>query len=129
MAEYTMWLDLQLFGDGAGAAAGAGAGDAGSTGATPVVGAGDDAQQAQEQRALRRNPLKDVQYGIQEGSAGGQAAADQKPEPEDRGTRWKSLRDGEYKAEFDADVQHIVQERLKGSKQREAAMQPMLKVL
>lgn len=93
-------------------------GDGGAAGGDTGAEASDAAMQAQEQRRAQRNPLASVQYGRQEGAE--QQAAAAAPE-EDRATKWQKVRE-EFSAEFGADVQNIVQNRLKNSKKAEETL-------
>ena len=101
-------LNLQLFAEG-GAAAGT-AGDGGT-----AQGAGVTAGAAAQQKGAK-NPLADVQYGIQEEAP---AAEVQKPtevqtDPE---AEFEKLIKGQYKAQYDARMQDTIQKRLKGTKE------------
>lgn len=142
-------LNLQLFGDGgAGAGAGAGGGEGGTAGV--AAGAAAEAAAPQETRAKKRNPLADVQYGIQpqygnrpqsgnrpqQGAQAADAAqqgqatatvqqadsAQQAEEAPPQRTPFEELVRGEYKQDYDRAVQSIVRERLKGSKQAEETL-------
>ena len=96
-------------------------GDGGAAGGDTGAEASDAAMQAQAERRAKRNPLASVQYGRQEGAE--QQAAAATPE-EDRAARWKKARE-EFSAEFGADVQNIVQNRLKNSKKAEETLQKL----
>ena len=111
-------LNLQLFADGAGA------GDGGT-----AEGAGVTEAAAVPQMKGDKNPLANVKYGIQEEEA---PAAEVQKEVVDRNTKYKELIKGEYKDLYDADVQDIVQRRLKGTKDivdKHNALQPVLEIL
>ena len=98
-------LDLQLFAEAAGAE-GSGTGTVGS-GATETA--------AVSQNGRKNNPLADVQYGKQE-SAPVAEVQTETVAPEDRSARFNELIKGEYKDLYDAEVQNIVQRRLKSTK-------------
>ncbi len=116
-------IDLRLFAEG---------GDTGDSGATTGVTEGA----AVPQTKGAKNPLADVQYGIQEEA---QVAAVQetpaKPEPQekpDRNAEFERLIKGEYKDLYDAKMQDTVQKRLKGTKdtvERYNALTPTLELL
>ena len=96
------FINLQLFAEGSGT------GDGGATGVTETA-AGSQAKGA-------KNPLADVQYGIQ---AEAQTATVQETvETPDRNAEFDKLIKGEYKENFDAKVQDILQKRLKGTKEK-----------
>lgn len=142
-------LNLQLFGDG-GAGAGAGAGGGEGSPAGVAAGAAAEAAAPQDTRAKKRNPLADVQYGIQpqggtqlqqgaqaaDAAQQGQATAtvqqaasakqadsvQQAEEAPPQRTPFEELVRGEYKQDYDKAVQNIVRERLKGSKQAEETL-------
>ena len=102
-------LNLQLFAEGAGGT-GAGASDGGT-----AQGQGVTEAAALPQTKGVKNPLANVQYGIQEEAP---AAEVQKTTvAPDRNAEFKSLIKGEYKDLYDAEVQNIVQNRLKGQKE------------
>ena len=117
-------FDIQLFGEGAGGAGGGtGAGDAGG------APAGQNAAVAQPQSGVNsRNPLADVQYGIQESPAAGEKDV----APEDRAAKFEELIKGEYKDLYDQRVQDTIRRRLKGSEEtvnRYNALSPVLDML
>lgn len=125
-------LDLQLFDDGGDAAAPAdsgqtGAGDGGSSQDT----ADESVAELTRKRQTRRNPLANVRYGKQPSTDTAQAepqtplAKETQEEPDD----WETVRNGKYKAQFDADVQRIVQDRLKNSKQSDATLEKLAPML
>ena len=120
-------FDLQLFGEGAGGAgAGTGAGDAGGA---PAANGQNTAAPAQPQTGVKnRNPLADVQYGIQEEPA--PAAAE--ISTEDRQAKFDELVNGEYKDLFQQRIQDTVQRRLKGNEatvQKYNSLAPVLDML
>ena len=111
-------LDLQLFADGTGAAGG-------DTGAGGTTGA-DATAAVSQQKGVKSNPLADVVYGktavaedgahtadVQESST---KEADTVPAV-DRNAEFEKLIKGDYKDLYDAKVQDIVKNRLKGSKE------------
>lgn len=115
-------LNLQLFAEG-------GTGGDGGTGSEGATGANVTAAGSQTKKGAK-NPLADVQYGIQDTGATPPAA--EVVETEDRSAKFDALIKGEYKDLYDARVQEIVQKRLKGSKDAEAryeALTPMLELL
>lgn len=124
-------LNLQLFGEGAGAGGDGGTGDAGAKGVTGAA--------AMPQTKGVKNPLADVKYGIQEEDA--QAAAVQAKvtdadgntlQTTDRNAEFEKLIKGEYKDLYDQRVQDTVQKRLKGTKEtveKYEALTPMLEML
>ena len=121
--DLDMMLNLQLF-DGEGGDAAPSTGADGDGSASSQSGA-DAAVAALQAKQAKRHPLANVRYGRQpEAKPEAPAAEEQKADaqPEDD---WNSIRNGKYKAQFDADVQKIVQERLKNSKQAEAKLQKL----
>lgn len=132
-------LDLQLFdgGAGAGAAAAGATGTAGTTGATAPVAAEQKTNRAKND--FRANLPAGVKLGSQNQAAAdntakakadaGAAQTQTKAEDdtvlpgaqaeESPTETWDDLKKGKYKAQYDADVQAIVQQRLKNSKQSE----------
>lgn len=101
-------MNLQLFAEGAGDGSGT----------------GENAPAAGETAKGAKNPLANVVYGKQEGAP---AAGEQAAQPEGNATdgsaeTFDSLIKGKYKADFDKQVQDIVQKRLKGSKEMETAL-------
>lgn len=119
LIEY-LKLDLQLFADGGDA--GGGTGDSGTNG----VSAGVPSLQSGA-----KNPLADVQYGIQEQtSQAADAIADDVPI--DRNAEFEKLIKGDYKDLYDARVQDTVQRRLKSTKDtvdKYNALTPTLELL
>ena len=118
-------LSLQVFAEGAGGA-GAGAGDGGTAEGQGVTAAAALPQTKGE----KSNPLASVKYGIQEESA--PAAGVQTVAQPDRNAVFEQLIKGEYKDLYDAKVQNIVQNRLKGSKEtvdKFNALSPTLELL
>ena len=118
-------LNLQLFAEGGAGDGGTGAAE-GATGETAVA--------AVQQTKGSKNPLADVKYGIQEDSA--QTAPVQETaevvETPDRKAEFKKLIKGEYKNEYDAEVQDIVQRRLKNTREtveKYEALTPTLEML
>ena len=117
-------LNLQLFADG-----GAGDGGTGAEGAS-----GETAVAAVQQTKGSKNPLADVKYGIQEDpaqTAPVQDTADVVETP-DRKAEFKKLIKGEYKNEYDAEVQDILQRRFKSTRdtvEKYEALTPTLEML
>lgn len=109
MKHFYNTLNLQLFAEGD-AAGGDGAGGEGQG----VTGAA-----AMPQTKGAKNPLANVQYGVQQGEEV-PAAEVQEPEPQaqiDRGAEFEKLIKGDYKEQYDAKVQDTIQKRLKSSKE------------
>lgn len=113
-------FDPQLFAEGGAGDGGAGNG-AGTSGVMPqaaAAGAGVGGMDAASKRQ-GRNPLAGVQYGRQQ---------TQQPTGQDDTAAWQDAKT-RYKAQYDADVQQIVQARVKDAKGHQQAMetlQPML---
>ncbi len=109
-------INLQLFAEGSGT------GDGGAMGVT--------GEAATPQTKGAKNPLADVQYGIQPEA---QAASVQETvETPDRNAEFDKLIKGEYKDLYDAKVQDTVQKRLKSTKEtvdRYNALAPTLEIL
>ena len=113
------FINLQLFAEGSGT------GDGGASGAT--------GEAAAPQTKGVKNPLADVKYGVQQEA---QATAVQETETvetqPDRTAEFDKLIKGEYKDLYDANVQDIVQKRLKGTKEtvdKYNALAPTLEIL
>ena len=109
MKHFFNTLNLQLFAEG-GAAGGDGAGGEGQG----VTGAA-----AMPQTKGVKNPLANVQYGVQQGEEV-PAAEVQEQEPQaqiDRSAEFEKLIKGDYKDLYDAKVQDTIQKRLKASKE------------
>ena len=102
---YIRNLDLQLFAEGAGA------GDGG----TGVSGSGESAVAAVQQKGVKSDPYANVMFGKQESAQ----TTDVQTEDTtvDRNAKFKELIKGEYKDLYDAEVQGIVQRRLKNSQE------------
>ncbi len=126
-------LDLQLFADGTGTAGG-------DTGADGATGANATAAVSQPQKGVKSNPLADVVYGkTTAGEDGAQTADVQESSKEaetvqtlDRNAEFEKLIKGDYKDIYDAKVQDIVKNRLKGSKEKNDkydALVPTLEML
>lgn len=121
MLNNHIWL--QLFADG-GAGAGADGGDGGMTAA---AGEATQAEQRLPARGKRReNPLANVSYGKQPQ----QKAPDQTDAVEqgkdNAPASFEDLIKGQYKSDFEARVQSILQDRLRGSREREAKTAPII---
>lgn len=111
-------------GGGDGGGTGAGAAPAGDAGVTQAAAAPD--------RRSKRNPLANVAYGRQPDAAGSQqrnAQQDDAAQGADPAQEWADIRNNRYKAQFDADVQQIVQQRLKNSKDAEAQLGKLAPIL
>lgn len=114
--KFPMFLDLQMFAEGAGGT-GASGGD-GGTGASGTT--GESVTAAGSQKGRKSNPLADVQYGIQPTKTEAvESPAAKVVETEDRNAKFDALIKGEYKDLYDAKVQDTIQKRLKGSKEIE----------
>ena len=117
-------INLQLFA-GEGAGSGADGGDGGMTAA--AAGAPQQAEQRLPARGKRReNPLANVTYGKQAQQAA-QAQTEAVTQGEDKAAAsFKDLIAGQYKGDFEAEVQRIIQDRLRGSREREAKTAPII---
>lgn len=126
-------LNLQLFADGASAGDGGDGGNAGEgTGVTA------EAAAPQGKKGVK-NPLADVRYGIQEEEAPAAEAPKQEEkkqeapkEQPDREKEFQKLIKGEYKDLYDKNMQDILRQRLKGTKEtsdRINALTPALELL
>jgi hypothetical protein len=130
-----MRLDLRMF-DGAGAG-GAGSG-AGGEGAAAGVGQEAAAPDYHEYKRAQRRQGTNVRYGKQPEApqqtqqeapkAQEQAAAVQEQQT-DPAQEWNDIRNNRFKAQFDADVQTIVQNRLKNSKEAETNLGKLAPIL
>ena len=128
--EYTRF-DLQLFADG-GAGAGSGAGTGGAAGGDGGMAAavGTEIAQAENRspaRSKRReNPLANVTYGRQAEPAQQTDAAAQGQNVQNEGESFEDLIKGRFKDDFEGRVQGIIKDRLRGSREREAKLSPIL---
>ena len=115
--NFIRMLGLQLFAEG---------GDGGTaSGQGVTVGA------ASQQKGVS-NPLADVKYGIQEEAAPAAEVQTPTTAQHDRNATFEALIKGEYKDLYDARVQDIVKNRLKGSKEtvdKYNALLPVLEIL
>lgn len=121
MKDTYLAFDLQLFADGAGGGdGGAGAGDA-ATGATGQEAAAPVYELPRaRRRGLQAQPQTQAEPAQAAHAQLDEAPEQTEPEPQEPQRRpFDELVKGEYKAEFDARVQEIVQKRLKNSKQAE----------
>lgn len=116
---------LQLFADGG--AGGAGGGDGGDAAAASGAPQADQRLPARGKR--RENPLANVTYGkipqaqqVEEPAQTDAAA----PKEQDNVESFEDLIKGKYKKDFDQRVQRIVQDRLKGSYERESKVNPII---
>lgn len=117
IVKFPMFLDLQMFAEGAGGT-GASGGD-GGTGASGTTGVSVTAAGSQK-KGVKSNPLADVQYGIQPTKTEAvESPAAKVVETEDRNAKFEALIKGEYKDLYDAKMQDTIQKRLKGSKEIE----------
>ena len=97
-------LNLQLFAEGAGA------GDGGTAEGQGVT----EAAALPQTKGEKNNPLAGVKYGIQEEEAPAAKVQTETVAQPDRNAEFKKLIKGEYKDLYDAEVQNIVRQRLKG---------------
>lgn len=114
-------IRLQLFAEGGGAAGG----DGGSAAAT---GEATQAEQRLPARGKKReNPLANVTYGRQPQAQQQESApTDAAGQKETEEASFEDLIKGRYKQDFEKRVQDIVQERLRGSRDREAKTAPII---
>ena len=124
-------LNLQLFGEGAGAGGNGGTGDAGAKGVT-------GAAALPQTKGAQKNPLADVKYGIQEDAQDANVqtkvtdADGTTAQTIDRNAEFEKLIKGEFKDLYDARVQDTIQKRLKSTKEtveKYEALSPMLEML
>ena len=126
-------LNLQMFADGGAGAGAAGADGAGASGVTQQDAAADTGAMPQAAAAGRKrgrqNPLSNVRFGIQEGAneQAQQPAAQQTPNT--NADAWNELKNGQYKQQFDADVQTILRGRLKGAEENQARLDKLSPML
>ena len=116
---FPMFLDLQLFAEGAGDG---GTGAEGASGATAVAA-------VPQGKGAKANPLANVVYGKQGAEEASPAA---EVNTEDRNAKFEALIKGEYKDLYDAKMQDTIQKRLKGSKEtvdKYNALTPTLEML
>ena len=120
--------NLQLFAEGgAGGAAGGTGGDGGT-----AQGQGVTAEAASQQTKGAKNPLADVQYGIQEETAPAAEVQKTTEAQPDLNAEFEKLIKGQYKEQYDARMQDTIQKRLKGSKEtveKYNALAPTLEIL
>ena len=112
-------LNLQLLAEGAGEG-----GTAEGQGVTEAA--------ALPQTKGVKNPLADVKYGIQEEEAPDAKVQTETVAQPDRNAEFKKLIKGEYKDLYDAEVQDIIQKRLKGQKEtvdKYNALTPTLEIM
>ena len=109
-------LNLQLFAEGGDGGTGAEGSSADSGFATTP--------------GVKDNPLADVKYGKQEESVQTTDAQPTEAEPTvDRKAEFKKLIKGEYKDEYGAEVENIVQNRLKSTKEKVARLDSLTPLL
>ena len=108
---------------GAGGGMGAGAAATGDAGVTQAAAVPD--------RRSKRNPLANVAYGKQPDAASMQQESAQQDDAAvaDPAQEWLNIRNNTHKAQFDADVQQIVQQRLKNSKEAEDKLGKLAPIL
>lgn len=124
-------FDLQLFGEGGAGGSGAGTGAASANGSqAAAVGAEvNPAEQRSPARSKRReNPLANVTYGRQaEPQQSDAAKQDQNVQQEEAAEEsFEDLIKGRFKGDFETRVQGILQDRLKGSRERESKINPII---
>ena len=121
---FPMFLDLQLFAEGAGGGDG-GTGAEGASGETAVAA-------VPQRKGAKANPLANVVYGKQEAAEEATPTAKvESVEPEDRNAKYEAFIK-EHKDLDDARIQNIVQKRLKSSKEtveKYEALAPTLEAL
>lgn len=120
-------IRLQLFGEGGAGAAGGDGGMAATTSEAP------QAENRLPARGKKReNPLANVSYGIQPQNTQPQEASAETDAAEQKDTEgivpFEDLINGQYKADFEQRVKGILQERLKGSREREAKVAPIIEL-
>lgn len=143
-------MNLQLFGEGGAGGAGGDGGQAAPTGSAPEAAV----EQPTSRSRRRESRLANVSYGRQDtpqvapAAQGEQGAANQQqaghqPVEQSAGQQgdhpasqsgqprpdFESLIRGEYKADFEKRVQGIMGERLKKSREQEAAVAPIIEML
>ena len=123
---FPMFLNLQLFAEGAG-------GGDGGTGAEGATGVSATAAVSQT-KGVKSNPLADVKYGtqVEETAPAAEVETTAPVEVEDRNAKFEALIKGEFKDLYDARMQETVQKRLKGSKEtveKYEALAPTLEML
>ena len=119
IANLSRYINLQLFAEGSGT------GDGGASGAT------GEAAAPQSTKGVK-NPLADVKYGVQPDAQVTAVQETEAVETPDRNAEFDKLIKGEYKDLYDANVQDIVQKRLKGTKDtvdKYNALAPTLEIL
>lgn len=124
-------LRSQLFAEGG---AGGSAGAAGGDGGTAAEGANAGAQEQGTGKRQKRNPLADVQYGIQDAGEGAPVAGEQKEQGAEQPAEesFDELIKGKYKQDFERRVQGIIADRLKnsrGAQERLDSINPILAML
>lgn len=119
-------LNLQLFGEG------------GGEGTAPTAPGGEGTQAVSQPATGKssKNPLANVQYGIQEGTKEEADTSDgaQTPivETVDRKAAFEQMIKGEYKDEYNARVQEAISKRFKSSEavaERQRSLAPILEIL
>ena len=113
-------LDLTLF-DGGGAGAGAAAGEAAS-GSSSGPAAGDGSTPPERQGSGKRPPPAAAEGGAKEKDTGG-------PPPEDKNAAFEKLIRGEFKEQFSARTQAIIDRRFREAKQLEARLNEAAPIL
>lgn len=124
-------FDLQLFAEGEGAVSSAPVSEASQAPDTAGSSQTADMQPATAMGRQRKgNPLANVRYGVQPVEAQPEPTEEQaQPTQETQRASFDDLIAGEYKDDYQAKIQATIQERLKGSRQREEKMNPLLQAL
>ena len=115
-----------MFGEGGDGGAAAGA-EAGPTGAE----APDAAEQPQRKRG-KKNLLANVRYGVQQEQQPVEETGSTDGEKQEAKRSFDDLIKGEYKADFDAHVQNIIQQRFKKNQETEnrlTSLNPIMELL
>ena len=126
-------FNLQMFAEGAGAGDGAGSGSDGGQAAATGMEANPADTRSPARSKRRENPLANVVYGkapaedaqVQQNQAQETAATEDQTATES----FEDLINGRYKGDFESRVQGIIKDRLKGSREREARVNPILEMV
>lgn len=126
-------LNLQLFGEGAGAAGAEGAAGSGDTSGVAAAAAG------QQKKGVKQNPLANVVYGkqpqsksLEEDAPAAGVQQQDTPPAVDRNAEFRKMIKGEYAEQFNASVNDIVRRRLKGTQEvadKYTELSPVLELL
>lgn len=115
-------FNLQIFADGGAGdgSAGVGAGASGGNPQAAAAGTGANRMDAASNRSQGRNSLAGVQYGRQQ--------TQKQPQGQDDAAGWQEAKT-RYKSQYDAEMQQIVQARVKDSKGHQQAMETLTPML